>query len=108
MNPNYQSNFGRSGGGSETRYSKDQLLDIYRAYDKNGQLNTNINDLFMDGWTPGSINGNETGGWGKKDDQRESAGADICWDFEGSVRPLSLSEMDGEEREVLEFSKLVE
>ena len=59
----------------------------------------------MDGWTPGNVNGNENGGWGKKDDQRESAGTDICWDFEGSVRPISLSEMDEEEREVLDLSK---
>ena len=107
MNPNYQSSFGRGGAGSETRYSKDQLLDMFKVHEKNGQLNTNLNDLFMDGWTPGNANGNENGSWGKKDEHRESAGTDICWDLEGSVRPVSLSEMDQEEREVLDSLDMI-
>ena len=78
---------------------------MFRAHEKNGQSSININDLFMDGWTPGTVNGNENGGWGKKDDFRESAGTDICWDFDGAVRPVSLNEMDDEEREVFEHPK---
>ena len=101
MNPNYQSSFARSGGGSETRYSKDQLLDLFKIQEKNGPQNGNVNDLFMDGWTPGAVLGSENGNWGKKDDQRESASTYSCWDAEGAVRPISLYDMDDEEREVL-------
>lgn len=106
MNPNYQSSIGRNGVGNETRYSKDQLLDMFRGQEKNGPSSMNINDLFMDGWTPGTVNGNENGSWGKKEDSRESAGTDICWDINGSVRPISLDEMDEEEREVLNSKKI--
>lgn len=101
MNPNYQSSFSRnSGPGSESRYSKEQLLDLFKIYEKNGTSNGHIHELFMDGWTPGAASANENGSWGKKEDQRES-GTYSCWDSDGTVRPISLYEMEDEEREVM-------
>ena len=100
MNPNYQSSFSRnSGPGSEGRYSKEQLLDLFKTYEKNGASNGHIHELYMDGWTPGAAFANENGSWGKKEDQRES-GTYSCWDSDGAVRPISFYEMDDEEREV--------
>lgn len=61
----------------------------------------NVNDLFVDGWSPGAVNGTNSGGWGKKDDVKEAAGPDICWDFEGNVSPMALQEMTEEEKEVI-------
>ena len=106
MNPNYQSTFGRNGASSETRYSKDQLLDMFRTHQQNGKPGTRINDLFMDGWTPSATNGTENGGWGKKDGHNEAAGTDICWDYDGSIQPIGLIPMDDEEREVCESKTL--
>ncbi len=103
MNLNYQSSLSRSSAGSETRYSKDQLLELFKIHEKSGPSNGNVNELFMDGWSPGANLGNENGSWGKKDDQRESAGTYSCWDSEGTIKPISLYEMNDEEREVLQL-----
>lgn len=100
MNSNHQSSYNRNGSSAETRYSKDQLLDLFKTQERNGFSSTNVNDLFIDGWSPGAVNGTSNGGWGKRDDTREAAGADICWDHEGSVNPIAIQEMNEEEREV--------
>ena len=101
LNSNYQSSYSRNGASAESRYSKDQLLDLFRAQSKSGPLNTGLQDLFVDGWHPGATNGNSNGGWGKKEDHKEvSTGPDICWDHEGKSHPLALVEMEDHEKEV--------
>ena len=100
LNSNYQSSYNRNGPSNESRYSKDQLLDLFRTQDRNGFTNTRINDLHVDGWSPGTINGTSNGGWGKRDDNKEVAGPDICWDREGSVNPMAMQEVTEEEKEV--------
>ena len=60
----------------------------------------NVNSLYVDGWSPGAVNGASNGGWGKRDDNKETAGPDICWDLEGSVNPIAMQEMTEEERDV--------
>ena len=101
LNSNYQSSYARNGTTAEGRYSKDQLLDMFRAQDRSGQLHNGISDLFVDGWNPAAVNGTVNGGWGRKDDLKEaSSGPEICWDHEGTVQPLSLIEMSEEEKQV--------
>lgn len=100
LNTNYQSSYNRNGPSTECRYSKDQLLDLFRTQDKIGFPSTNVNDLFVDGWSPGAVNGTGNGGWGKRDDNKEAAGPEICWDHEGSVNPIAMLEMSEEEKEV--------
>lgn len=100
MNANYQSSYNRNGSSSESRYSKDQLLDLFRAQEKSGFSNVNLNDLYVDGWNPNYTNGTTNGGWGKRDDHKDATGPEICWDHEGSVHPLALAEMTEEEKEV--------
>lgn len=100
LNSNNQSSYNRNGSSAEFRYSKDQLLDLFRTQERNGFASTNVNDLFIDGWSPGAVNGTSNGGWGKRDDNREAAGPDICWDHEGSVNPIAMQEMGEEEKEV--------
>ena len=101
LNSNYQS-FARNGASAEgSRYSKDQLLDMFRAQGRSGPLTHTISDLYVDGWNPSPINGASNGGWGRKDDQKDaSSGPDICWDHDGNVQPLSLLEMSEEEKQV--------
>ena len=100
MNSNYQSSYNRNGSSTESRYSKDQLLDLFRTQESHGFSSTNVNDLFIDGWNPSASNGAYSGGWGKRDDVKEAAGPDICWDHEGSVNPMAMQEMTEEEKEV--------
>ena len=57
--------------------------------------------MFVDGWSPGgAVNGTNSVGWGKRDDMKEAAGPDICWDHEGGVNPIAMQEMTEEEKEV--------
>ena len=97
MNSNYQS-FNRNGA-SGGRYSKDQLLDLYREQKKNGFDNLNVEDLFVDDWRP-AVNGTNGGGWGRRDDHKDVTGSELCWDHHGSVQPLAMLEMTEEEKEV--------
>lgn len=85
----------------ETRYSKDQLLEMFRAQEKSGQAITNLSDLFVGNWSPGIVNGASNGGWGKREDHKEATGPDICWDHEGSVHPMGLTMINDDEREVV-------
>lgn len=100
MSSNFQSSYARNGASTENRYSRDQLLDLFKTHGRDGFSGTNVNDLFVDGWSPGAVNGTSNGGWGKRDDNKEAAGPDICWDLEGSVNPIAMQEMSEEEKEV--------
>ena len=60
-----------------------------------------MNELFMDGWNPESVDGSTNGTWGRKDDHRDGmTGPEICWDPEGSVPPMAFIEMSEQEQEV--------
>ncbi|KAF4629921.1 hypothetical protein G7Y89_g8221 [Cudoniella acicularis] len=84
---------------TETRYSKNQLLDIYRAQEESGDLNGDVSRLFVNNWNPEQSNGaNGRSGWGKSNDGRESYGPEICWDQSGNNRPISLEEMSEQEK----------
>jgi len=77
---------------------------MFRAQ-KSGSLNPSIDDLYVDGWTPG-LNGTSTGGWGKSGDHRETTGPDLCWDHNGNVQPMAWVDMSEEEKEVEADSKI--
>ncbi|KAI4261513.1 MAG: hypothetical protein L6R42_003290, partial [Xanthoria sp. 1 TBL-2021] len=103
MNSSYQTSYTR-GAPSETRYSKDQLLDLFRAQREN-PASTQVSDLYVDGWLPSSANGITNGGWSRTDELKEgSAGPEMCWDHEGKVQPLALSDMTEQEKEAFSSS----
>lgn len=110
MNSSYQNNYIR-GAPSDTRYSKDQLLDLFRSQ-RESSPSTNVSDLYVDGWHPSAPNGMTNGGWSRKDEPKEGlAGPEMCWDYDGKVHPLALSDMTEQEKEVcyaLLFGKFLE
>jgi PERQ amino acid-rich with GYF domain-containing protein len=95
----------RNGASSEgMRYSKDQLLELFRREHDVGHLKDGISDLYMNGWEPSFANGMSNTSWGRRDDQKEGqTGADISWDKDGHVHPLALSSLTEEEKEVRSF-----
>lgn len=109
LNSNYQSGFSRNGGTTESRYSKDQLLDLFRAQVKSEQPSATVAEYFVDGWNPDVTSSVSNGGWAKKDEFKDgSSGPEICWDYEGVSHPLGLTEMGDDEKEVYltaEFKK---
>ena len=107
LNSNYQSTFTRNGATTDSRYSKDQLLDLFRAQGESGNLSKNLPDLLLGGWNSGAPN-TSNGTWSRRDDLKEgNIGPEVCWDFEGSVQPLGLVDVEDEEKEVRTSTKLV-
>lgn len=92
----------RNGTIADARYSKGQLLDLFqRQQSTHGGLSDDLNSLFVGGWQPDGANGNATGSWGRGDHNRDPPpGPEVCWDRDGRVEPLGLTDLDDEEKEV--------
>lgn len=101
--PHMNSGFSASAPRSNTveaKYSKEQLLEIFKAQVSRG-LNGHSSEVLTEGWTPGSQNSAGNGGWMRRDDAKEGPGGpDLCWDTTASVKPLGLAPLDNEEQEV--------
>jgi len=93
---------GRNGSGFDARYSRDQLTQLFRIQQDSGELAHGLSDLYMGAWEPHATNGAASASWGRKDDQAREppSGVDQCWDRDGGILPLSLTEMTDDEREV--------
>ncbi|KAA6407056.1 MAG: hypothetical protein FRX48_09122 [Lasallia pustulata] len=105
LNTTHQSSLGRNGPIAESRYSKDQLLDLFRAQADSATSIKNLSDFFVGGWNPGEASTNSNGVWSKKDDHKDSAaGPEVCWDHEGKVIPLAMIDITEEERELFSSS----
>lgn len=88
----------------EFRYSKQDLLDIYKNQQQTRATDdSNVSNLFTEGWAPSESQGS-TGraGWGKTTDGKDCYTPEICWDFQGDIQPVSLVEMSEEEKKVSE------
>jgi len=92
----------RNGAIADGRYSKGQLLDLFRTQQNtNGGLSDDLPSLFVGGWHPDGANGTSVANWGRNDTAREPPpGPDVCWDRDGRVEPLGLIDLDDEEKEV--------
>lgn len=92
---------------TDTRYTKSQLLDIYRTQQDPDAPITDVARLFANGWDPGHSNGTNGRGWGKTSDGRDSHGPDVCWNSNGDVHPVGLEEMTPVERAVSQCEQLL-
>lgn len=91
----------RNGTLIDTRYSKNQLLDLFKTQ-ADASAGEDLAGLFMPGWEPGVANGVSTGAWNRRDEQlkEHAPGPEVCWDKDGLVAPLGLVDMSEDEREV--------
>lgn len=91
----------RNGTLPDTRYGKEQLLDLYKAQQSaEGGLSDGLQGLLMGGFHPDVANGTASG-WARVEQSRDSQpGPEACWEKDGSVVPLGLTDMDDDEREV--------
>lgn len=98
---NNSSSYLRNGVSGESRYSKDQMVDIYKAQRDSGALDRNLEQLFSGGWNPFEQRDEATSSWERRDKGREqTAGPEICWNPQVDDDPLSLLEMTDSEKEV--------
>ncbi|BCS26552.1 uncharacterized protein APUU_51263S [Aspergillus puulaauensis] len=99
------SSVSRNGPSSDTRYSKEQLLDLYKAQRDTGILTKNVADYFVAEWNPHIENASMNGVWGKRDDHKDNpTGPEVCWDHRGEVEPLGFVDMTDDEKEIFAVS----
>lgn len=95
----------RNGSIADSRYSKEQLLNIFKTQRDSGTLGKNMGDHFLAAWNPLEDSSSTNGAWGKREDQKDpSSGPEVCWDHLGQHGPLGLTELNDEEREVSRLS----
>lgn len=101
----YQNSSARNGSVAESRFSKEQLLGLYKSQKDAGDLGKNVADLFVGGWTPGGLGLGSGPTWNKREDNAKENGpnVDICWEAGGDVVPLGLTELTEQEKEVRVF-----
>lgn len=94
---------GRNGGAVEGRYSRDQLVQLFQSQRDSDSIKEGLSHLYMGSWEPQTTNGAAGASWGRKDDlgREAQSGVDQCWDRDGSIQPLHLTELTDDEREVL-------
>lgn len=105
----YQNSTNRNSQNSESRYSKDIMLSIFKSQKEAGDLGKNLSTLFIDGWDPEKAHGSTNQSWSKRDEpgrEGNSLGPEVCWEFRGGVLPLGLSQLSEEEREASDDSSL--
>ncbi|KAF2004698.1 hypothetical protein P154DRAFT_519173 [Amniculicola lignicola CBS 123094] len=97
---------GRNGSAAEGRYSRDQLHSLFRAQRDADELKDGLSNLYVGSWEPNISNGSSSATWGRRDDPASGGqnGVDLCWDKDGSVMPLSLSDLTEEERDAFTSS----
>ncbi|OCK84296.1 hypothetical protein K432DRAFT_378700 [Lepidopterella palustris CBS 459.81] len=91
----------RNGSSVESRYSKDQLMHIFKSQKDPDDINDGLSSLYVGTWEPHISNGTSSASWGRKEDltKESQTGVDICWDHDGSSYPVGLNELTEEEKE---------
>ncbi|AEO58379.1 hypothetical protein MYCTH_2305668 [Thermothelomyces thermophilus ATCC 42464] len=81
------------------RYTREELLEIYKNDFDPSQIDTS--SILMPTWNPAQMNGNHARPWGKSSDSPHlPQDPSVCWDAEGTVKPISFEDMSPEEREM--------
>jgi PERQ amino acid-rich with GYF domain-containing protein len=103
LNANYQS--GRNGVSGDSRYNKNDLLDIYQRLYESNRLDQGLDELFQGAWDPRETKNGTGNTWnGRTDAVDSTAGPEVCWDARPSSRPFGLQEMSADEKELFETS----
>jgi hypothetical protein len=101
LNANHQLNSLRNGSLGEVRYTKDQLIVLYKHQRDVGALDQTLSAIFTGGWNPLDARESTSSAWGRRDEGKESSiGPELCWDHNAGAEPLALVEPSEEEREV--------
>lgn len=83
----------------DLRYSKDSLLDIYKANQSSVGPNGDVARLYVNSWNPEQPATSTSRGWGKINDTRDNQhGPEVCWDQSGEVQPVGLEDMSEAEK----------
>ncbi|KAF2502371.1 hypothetical protein BU16DRAFT_6463 [Lophium mytilinum] len=95
-------NSSRNGSSTNSHFSKDQLIDLFKNQKDSGDLSDGVSNLYVNNWAPNISNGTSSATWGRRDEHNKDGqvGVDICWDRDGSVVPLNLRDLTEDEKEL--------
>lgn len=82
---------------NDTRYGKDQMLEIYQALRESSAIDRNLDQIFLGGWDPLENKNGPMVSQGGKD---QVVGPEVCWNYNSRSEPLGLMEMTEEEKQV--------
>lgn len=89
----------------ESRYNKNDLLDIYHRLYESNRLDHGLDELFQGTWDPHETKNGTGSTWNGRTDAKDSTGGpEVCWDARPTNRPSALQEMSADERELFESS----
>ncbi|RPA75710.1 hypothetical protein BJ508DRAFT_417974 [Ascobolus immersus RN42] len=100
--PHHFQNSSSTPTNTQFKYPREQLLSIFKNLeaDKSNALNKGVESLLGE-WA-NSSGGGESGGastWNRASEEQPQ-GAEVCWDRDGSQKPIALKEMDEAEKEL--------
>ena len=90
----------RNGMNAESRYTKEQMLQVYQGQKMSGTLRKDLTRLFEGTWDPIKATSTDGGSWSKYENKDATIGPDVCWDSTAGNQPLGLVDMTDEERMV--------
>ncbi|RMZ88150.1 hypothetical protein DV736_g4619, partial [Chaetothyriales sp. CBS 134916] len=94
----------RNGLAADTRYTKEQLLDVFQAQKDSGQLASRVADSFVGAWDPLSDK-NGLSALPSRSDRDQFLGPEVCWRYSSSPPlPLGLVDMTDDEKQLFAAS----
>lgn len=101
MNANHLLNSLRNDLPGDVRYTKEQLIVLYKQQREAGALDHTLSAIFTGGWNPLDAAEFSNSAWGRRDEGKDPVvGPEVCWDHNPGPEPLALVEMSEDEREV--------
>lgn len=100
MNSNYSAGGLRNGGGSDTRYTKEQLLSVFQSQKEAGILDRNLETLFLGSWNPLNTKTGAADDNSRSEGKDQPVGPEICWNHRVESEPFGLVSMTEEEKQV--------
>lgn len=85
---------------AETRYSKDQLLNIFQTLRDSSALDRNLEGLFLGSWDPLDAKNGTASQGARGDGKDQSAGPEVCWNYSINPEPFGILAMTEEEKQV--------
>ena len=83
----------------ETRYSKEQLLNIFQILKDTSALDRNLEEIFSGTWDP-LDDKSGSGGHGPGDSSDNTPGPEVCWNYGLHPEPFGLTDMTEDEKQV--------
>ena len=84
----------------ETRYTKDQILNIFQTLKESSALDRNLEDIFLGTWDPLEPQNESSNPAARGDGKDQTLGPEVCWNYDIELEPFGLTSMTEDEKQV--------